>query len=296
MNNHKSVRNFLAKEYADCSHGSRRPADTREPLSSDDTFAAPSPEFLRMPPLPGNCLIWRWKLSRDGYGVIGSRKAHRVVWNQVHPEWNGKGHVLHLCHRRCCVQPGHLYIGDDRDNAKDRAARFGKYIPSLPEDLPSGRHGMIKAWHEVNKRGISELEYGLERLDALAEAAQRVWDDPRREYRQESLMPVEPDDCDHSFRIPAGTFRQCLICGMLRLRAEDGFLVRGDTLMVGAAIPTWHPHPGHHIVTMEVEGSVPKGMRWNLLWDGAFVSPEQNVGAIVDQATVGIAHGGAISQ
>ena len=52
-------------------------------------------------------------LSRDGYGVVGSRKAHRVVWNQVHPEWDGAGQVLHLCHRRRCIQPGHLYIGND---------------------------------------------------------------------------------------------------------------------------------------------------------------------------------------
>ena len=149
---------------------------------------------------------------------------------------------------------------------------------------------MIKAWHEVNQRGRPGLDYGLERLGMLLDGAQRVWEDPRREYRQESLMPVDPADCDHSLRIPAGTFRQCLICGMLRLRAEDGFLIRAETLMVGAAIPIWYPHLGHQIVTMEVEGSVSRGMRWNLLWDGVFVSPEENVAMIVDQVKIGVAH------
>ena len=32
--------------------------------------------------------------------------------------------ILHLCHRRSCVQPAHLYAGTQKQNTEDRKVRL----------------------------------------------------------------------------------------------------------------------------------------------------------------------------
>jgi hypothetical protein len=74
---------------------------------------------------------WEWLGSQDrfGYGVIGAsqhqraRKAHRVSW-ELHNGPIPEGlYVLHRCDNPPCVRPEHLYLGTDKENARDRASR-----------------------------------------------------------------------------------------------------------------------------------------------------------------------------
>jgi hypothetical protein len=49
--------------------------------------------------------------------------AHRVAWQNAHgPIPEGKL-VLHKCDVGCCINPEHLYLGDYKDNARDRVQR-----------------------------------------------------------------------------------------------------------------------------------------------------------------------------
>lgn len=65
-----------------------------------------------------------------GYGVLyeGGRYAglaHRAIMGE--PD----GDVLHRCDTPQCFNPGHLYVGSDKDNARDRMTA-GNYRTRLP--------------------------------------------------------------------------------------------------------------------------------------------------------------------
>jgi len=79
------------------------------------------------------CWNWRANKKRDGlpYGfffwgtVDGKEKmmtAHRASWLLHNGEVPEKKHILHKCNNASCVNPHHLYIGDHKQNMKDRDA------------------------------------------------------------------------------------------------------------------------------------------------------------------------------
>ena len=78
----------------------------------------------------GDC--WLYMAARDkwGYGelqYLGKHlQAHRLSWMILkgHP---GKMHVLHKCNNPPCCNPDHLYLGTDKENARDRMAA-GRYV------------------------------------------------------------------------------------------------------------------------------------------------------------------------
>lgn len=79
--------------------------------------------------MPGPFACWTYLGGRDkdGYGIISianrSRRAHRVAFEV----WIGKIPdslcVLHSCDNPPCVNPAHLFLGTDLDNARDRDAK-----------------------------------------------------------------------------------------------------------------------------------------------------------------------------
>lgn len=91
--------------------------------------------FLQMPledkieriPWSG-CWIWMGGLNGDGYGNYKDsegtqHRAHRLVWTILRGSIPLGLFVLHKCDIRCCVNPEHLYIGDQVDNIGDALAR-----------------------------------------------------------------------------------------------------------------------------------------------------------------------------
>jgi hypothetical protein len=75
---------------------------------------------------PGECWEWQAYRNEDGYGQFGYNGrvelAHRVSL-KIAGGVVGDAYVLHHCDNPACVNPGHLYLGDQSDNMQDREER-----------------------------------------------------------------------------------------------------------------------------------------------------------------------------
>lgn len=80
-----------------------------------------------MRPELGPCWEWIAGKGRDGYGSIRSKGksvgAHRVSWEIHNGPILGGLLVCHKCDNPPCVNPDHLFLGTQRDNAKDSVAK-----------------------------------------------------------------------------------------------------------------------------------------------------------------------------
>jgi HNH endonuclease len=75
------------------------------------------------------CWLWTACLDDKGYGGIMYqkiyRKAHRVsaFLYGILNDLKSPLHVCHKCDTPQCVNPNHLFVGTNRDNAQDRARK-----------------------------------------------------------------------------------------------------------------------------------------------------------------------------
>lgn len=70
-----------------------------------------------------SCWLWMGALDRWGYGKSCGTGAHRVSWTlAVGPVPSGS-FVCHHCDVPHCVNPEHLYIGNQRTNMDDMVRR-----------------------------------------------------------------------------------------------------------------------------------------------------------------------------
>lgn len=82
--------------------------------------------------MPTEC--WPWlgcRQKRSGYGTIGKERgaergsmlAHRCSWEIHNKKSAGHLYVLHTCDHPWCVNPSHLYLGDQFQNMQDMSLR-----------------------------------------------------------------------------------------------------------------------------------------------------------------------------
>lgn len=87
------------------------------------------------------CWLWTGHCNTGGYGkfTMGNETlANRVSYIlYIGPIPKGL-HVLHVCDVPCCVNPAHLFVGDDRDNCLDAIAK-GRW-PSMNKTHCSRGH------------------------------------------------------------------------------------------------------------------------------------------------------------
>lgn len=70
-----------------------------------------------------DCWYWVGCRHKLGYGIIGGKKAHRVSWEMHKGPIPAGLMVCHTCDVRCCVNPGHLFLGTQTDNMRDMWAK-----------------------------------------------------------------------------------------------------------------------------------------------------------------------------
>lgn len=80
-----------------------------------------------------NTGCWEWTGSKNpsGYGLMAvgrkAKLAHRLSWEFTYGFEPVGLVVCHKCDNRKCVNPEHLFLGDNKDNAKDKIKK-GRHV------------------------------------------------------------------------------------------------------------------------------------------------------------------------
>jgi|SRR6187399_337570 len=80
---------------------------------------------------PDACWIWTGGILKNGYGQFGIRRlkerhtlyAHRVAYFLAYGVDPGGLQVCHKCDVKLCVNPAHLWLGDQGQNVRDAVAK-----------------------------------------------------------------------------------------------------------------------------------------------------------------------------
>ena len=84
---------------------------------------------------PWECWEWQAHIHHTGYGAFGMNNAsvfaHRVSWALAFGDIPGNMVVMHRCHNKPCVNPGHLRLGTQADNARDGTKNQKLSIPDV---------------------------------------------------------------------------------------------------------------------------------------------------------------------
>jgi Autographiviridae endonuclease len=132
------------------------------------------------------CWIWLSALRTDGYGQLTFNhkhmSAHRASYEAFCNCIPDGFHVLHTCDTPQCINPDHLYIGKDKENARDRKMRgrhrwrahlgeshgrsllSSNQVRGIRYDLESGESG----------KNVS-IKYGVSTATISAIKTRRLW-------------------------------------------------------------------------------------------------------------------------
>lgn len=114
------------------------------------------------------CWYWAGALDQRGYGFLKYKckriRAHRFSWTIYKDEIPEGMLVLHKCNNKRCVNPEHLYIGDDSDNLQDALAckdrrgqaLSGDDVRNIRRMLRDEIKGKLIAWiYQVTPSNVS---------------------------------------------------------------------------------------------------------------------------------------------
>lgn len=110
------------------------------------------------------CWLWKGAINGAGYGSLSvdgkSVLAHRLSWDLFKQQKIGGSFALHHCDVKNCVNPDHLFRGDQSLNILDAYAK-GRAVPT-------GRQGVL---HPMSKLNEGDVRAILASASPLAETA-----------------------------------------------------------------------------------------------------------------------------
>lgn len=118
-------------------------------------------EGLSIPEPMSGCWLWTGKTINRGYGTIavfGTQwLAHRVGWVLRNGPIPTGLNVCHVCDVRPCVNPDHLFLGTQRDNARDMCRKGRQSFQVNPALLLRGEACGFNKLNESEVRQIRHL-------------------------------------------------------------------------------------------------------------------------------------------
>lgn len=73
------------------------------------------------------CWLWQGSTNTKGYGNIRYAKkschVHKLTWELLNGEVPNRLCVLHSCDTPSCANPGHLFLGTNIENVKDKVRK-----------------------------------------------------------------------------------------------------------------------------------------------------------------------------
>jgi hypothetical protein len=114
------------------------------------------------------CWLWTSSVGQKGYGKFwyngGCQSAHKISYFLHYNYYpTSKEHVLHKCDTPSCVNPQHLFLGDNYTNQRDCVAK-GRHVAQNRE-----RHHMQLLEKEQVLEIRKKLEKGSKGLDLAKE-------------------------------------------------------------------------------------------------------------------------------
>jgi len=129
------------------------------------------------------CWLWIGFRDPNGYGRLNIKGrpelAHRLSWRIHYDGIPKKRFVLHKCNNPSCVNPKHLYIGDQFANMRD----MWKHGRANPGHVFGENHGMAKLSEEqvmdIRRRKATckalANEYGVSSTTICDIRNRRIW-------------------------------------------------------------------------------------------------------------------------
>lgn len=126
-----------------------------------------------------SCWIWQSSTNHAGYGRMNYKgiieKAHRLSYLIHFGEIPNGAHVLHKCDNRLCVNPEHLFLGNQQINMQDK---FDKGRSQFGADAPRAKINEAQAIAILlDNRPYSKIatEYNLTTSAVSAIKCHRTW-------------------------------------------------------------------------------------------------------------------------
>jgi hypothetical protein len=125
---------------------------------------------------PNGCWTWEASKKEDGYGRFKfngkDHRAHRFMYELEHNHKVPKDiHVCHTCDNPSCVNPSHLFLGDNSINMRDMVSK-GRNVKNIrkltlkdakeiKEMLEKGKtRREISEVFGINKTYVSDIKHG----------------------------------------------------------------------------------------------------------------------------------------
>lgn len=123
-------------------------------------------------PVHGQCWLWTGDRLKNGYGRLSAPRgieslAHRLAWDLLVGPIPKDLCVLHKCDLPACVNPGHLFLGTNKDNTQDMYAKGRGVLGEtcvqsvLTEDDVRAIRARYRRYSHKDGCGAMAKEYGV---------------------------------------------------------------------------------------------------------------------------------------